>query len=64
MKWKEKLVPSNVTRDSVMQISISLIQKRHFAEYKYKVYRNMTNTSPSEVMIFEISFSFFTGALC
>ena len=30
MKWKEKLFPNNVTRDSVMQISISVMLKRDF----------------------------------
>ena len=33
MKWKEKWFPNNVTRDSVMQISISVMLKRDFGGY-------------------------------
>ena len=30
MKWKKKLLPNNVMRDSVMQISIGVMLKRDF----------------------------------
>ena len=30
IKWKEKLFPNDVMRDSVMQLSISVMLKRYF----------------------------------
>ena len=36
MKWKEKLFLNNVTRESVMQISINVMLKRDFGrKYEY-----------------------------
>ena len=59
MKWKEKRFPINVMRDSVMQISISVMLKRDFGGNTSTVHKTGLEIGKIEAIHFIINLFLF-----